>query len=136
MEVQEHVRRFNDRCAIRGDPQSAWQMVAGLIQQRGWKKPLFCKMTLLDDYVYDRAMSNHKLQPGTHILMSVCAGMDLDLESTEDVLSYIGVRLGETKRGRAYKHIIRDMAGYSIHDRNEFLKMLGLKPLGSNSKKK
>ena len=132
--VREHARHFNERFAMSGTPLSAWQMVAALIEQKGWKKQKFCNMTLLDESFYDRAMSNHKKKPGLRTLMAFSAGADLDIEATEDLLGAIGVRLGNSKEGRAFDYIIRKMSGYSIHERNEFLKLLDITPLGSGGK--
>jgi len=134
--VREHALHFSESFAIRGAQLTGWQVVAALINQKGWKKQKFCNMTLLDEYVFDRAMSNYRIQPGFHTLMSVCAGMDLDINTTEDVLGVIGARLDNSKEGRAYDYIIRRMPGYSIHERNEFLNLLGIPPLGSGSKDK
>ena len=134
--VREHARHFSERFAMSGTPLSAWQLVAALINHKGWTKPKFCNMTLLDEYVFDRAVSNHKSPPGFHTLMSVCAGMDLDMDATEHLLGAIGVRLDNSKEGRAFDYIIRKMPGYTIHERNEFLRLLGIAPLGSGSKDK
>ena len=134
--VREHARHFNEGCAVRGDPPSAWQMVAALIEQKGWKKQKFCNMTLLDEYVYDRAMSNHKKMPGLRIIMAFSVGADLDIEATETLLGAIGVRLDNSKEGRAFDYIVRKMPGYSIHERNEFLMLFGIDPLGSGNREK
>jgi len=132
--VREHSQHFNERFDVNGTPLTAWQMVAALIQQKGWQKRTFCNRTLLDEYVFERAVSNHKSLPGIHTLMSICAGMDLDIETTETLLGAIGKRLDNSKQGRAFDYIIRKMSGYSIHERNEFLRLLGLPLLGSGSK--
>ena len=134
--VREHARHFNEWFSIRGKPLTAWQMVAALIEQKGWEKYKFCDKTLLDEYVFDRAKSNHKSLPGLRILMAFSAGADLDIDTTEELLGSIGVRLDNTKEGRAYDYIIRKMPGYSIHERNEFLELLGIAPLGSTGKDK
>ena len=132
--VREHARHFNERFALSGPPLSAWQMVAAISEQKGWKKQKFCNMTLLDEDFYNRAMSNHKKKPGLRTLMAFCAGADLDIEATEILLGAIGARLDNSKEGRAFDYIIRKMSGYSIHERNEFLQLLGIAPLGSGSK--
>jgi hypothetical protein len=132
--VREHARHFNEGFAIRGTPLTAWQMVAAIIEQKGWKKQKFCSMTLLDEYVFDRAMSNYRKKPGLRTLMAFSAGADLDIEATEVLLQAIGTRLDNSKEGRAFDYIIRKMPGYSIHERNEVLRLLGIEPLGSGSK--
>jgi len=134
--VREHARHFNESFAIRGTPLTAWQMVAALIEQKGWKKQKFCNMTLLDEYVFERAVSNHKAPPGIRTLMSICAGMDLDIETAKELLGAIGARLDNSKQGQAFDYILRKMSGYSIHERNEFLRLLGFRPLGSGSRDK
>jgi len=134
--VQEHLRHFNENFAIQDTPLTAWQMVAALIVQKGWQKRKFCNMTLLDEYVYDRAVSNHKAPPGVHTLMSICVGMDLDTDTAYRLLGAIGARLDNSKQGQAFDYILRKMPGYSIHERNDFLQLLGFNPLGSGSRKK
>ena len=134
--VKEHARHFNEGFAVRSTPLTAWQMVAALIEQKGWKKQKFCNMTLLDEDFYNRAMSNHKKKPGLRTLMAFSAGADLEIETTEILLGAIGIRLDNSMEGRAFDYIIRKMSGYSIHERNEFLGLLGIAPLGSGSKDK
>ena len=134
--VREHARHFSEGFAIRGAPLTAWQMVAALIEQKGWKKQKFCNMTLLDEDFYNRAMSNHKKKPGLRTLMAFSAGADLNIEATEILLGAIGARLDNSKEGRAFDYIIRKMPGYSIHERNEFLRLLGIEPLGSGDREK
>jgi len=134
--VREHARHFSEGFVVRSTPMTAWQMVAALVEQKGWKKQKFCNMTLLDEDFYNRAMSNHRKKPGLRTLMAFSAGADLDIEATEILLGAIGVRLDNSKEGRAFDYIIRKMPGYSIHERNEFLQMLGIDPLGSGSKDK
>jgi len=110
-------------------------MVAMLIDDRGWSKKRFCENTLLDEFVYDRAMSNHKSKPGFRTLMAICAGMDLGLTTTDTVLGASGFRLGNSKEHLAYEFIIREMPGMSLGMRNDFLASVGIAPLGSRTNK-
>ena len=128
------IRRFNEFVLLRqSEAVTSWQMVALLIKDKGWNKKSFCDNTLLDEFVYDRAMSNHKSKPGFRTLMAICAGFDLGLSSTDTVLGASGFRLGNSKEHLAYEFIIREMPGTTLGKRNEFLASVGIASLGSRT---
>jgi hypothetical protein len=108
-------------------------MVAELIREKGWNKKRFCDKTLLDEFVYARAMSNHKSTPNTRTILAICVGMDLSLTTTDTLLGASGFRLNNSKEHLAFKFILRDMAGLPIEVRNAFLVSIGVEPLGSKN---
>jgi len=105
--VREHARHFNEGLAVRGASSTAWQMVAALVEQKGWKKQKFCNMTLLDEDFYNRAMSNHKKKPGLRTLMAFCAGADLPDRPggrRRGRRQLPGGRRHDARRGRQQRH--------------------------------
>ena len=129
-------RRFNEFVLLRqSEAVTSWQMVALLIKDKGWNKKSFCDNTLLDEFVYDRAMSNHKSTPGFRTLIAISAGMDIGLTATDTLLGASGFRLGNSREHLAYEFIIRDMAGMALGERNDFLISMGIAPLGSRTNK-
>ena len=133
-DYDNNIRRFNEFARVRqSKATTSWQMVAELIKEKGWNKKRFCDNTFLDEFVYIRAMSNHKSTPNVKTLLAICAGMDLGLSATDTVLGASGFRLGNSKEHLAYEFIIRDMAGLPLGVRNAFLFSIGIEPLGSKN---
>ena len=131
---ERNIRRFNEFLAVRqSGAVTSWQMIAALINEKGWKKQRFCDNTLLDEFVFDRAMSNHKSKPNIRTIVAVCAGMDAALSTADAILAASGYRLGNSKEHLAFEYILRDMAGTPLEQRNAFLASIGIVPLGSKN---
>jgi hypothetical protein len=129
-----NIRRFREFRRVRqSGAATSWQLIAALIREKGWNKKRFCDNTLLDEFVFDRAMSNHRSTPSLRTLMAICAGMDLGLSATDALLGASGFRLNNSKEHLAFEYIIRDMAGLPLWERNTFLASVGIEPLGSKS---
>jgi hypothetical protein len=92
----------------------------------------FQERTLLSRNTYYR-FQKKGYTPAFETVITFCAGLDLDIRVTTELLSKSGHAFDESERDAAYMAAITAFSGKSIHVRNEFLKSLhleGVKPLG------
>ena len=69
--------------------------------------------------------------PEVRTVVAICAGLDLDITETMEMLRSAGHILLNTREHWAYKFIITCCEGMEIEERNAILIALGVRPLGS-----
>ena len=69
--------------------------------------------------------------PEVRTVVAICAGLDLDITETMEMLHSAGHILLNTREHWAYKFIITCCEGMEIEERNAILIALGVRPLGS-----
>ena len=69
--------------------------------------------------------------PEVRTVVAICAGLDLDIMETMEMLRSAGHILLNTREHWAYKFIITCCEGMEIEERNAILIALGVRPLGS-----
>ena len=65
-----------------------------------------------------------------HTVASICVGMDVSMETADQLFEAAGLTLYNSKESFAYRFVIREMRGCSIDQRNVFLESIGVAPLG------
>ena len=74
--------------------------------------------------------------PEVRTVVAICAGLDLDITETMEMLRSAGHILLNTREHWAYKFIITCCEGMEIEERNAILIALGVRPLGSRKTEK
>lgn len=74
--------------------------------------------------------------PEVRTVVAICAGLDLDITETMEMLRSAGYILLNTREHWAYKFIITCCEGMAIEERNAILIALGVRPLGSRKTEK
>ena len=114
---------------------SFWQVAYELMEKKKWNTAIFCQATGLNEMVYSRAKNNEDSLPDVRTVISICAGLDLDIIMTNQLLALAGHTLTNSHEHRAYSFAITGYQGRSIHDRNEFLRSVNVPELGSKQRK-
>ena len=96
-------------------------------------KAHFCNVTNLGEEVYRKAEKN-KGTPQLRTIVAISCGLDLDLSTTERLLTLAGHAFDESDENQALKFCITGLAGYTIEERNEFLASYGYEPLGTKER--
>lgn len=112
---------------------SCWNLIYEIIQSRGMSKAHFCNVTNLGEEVYRKAEKN-KGTPQLRTIVAISCGLDLDLSTTERLLTLAGHAFDESDENQALKFCITGLAGYTIEERNEFLASYGYEPLGTKER--
>ena len=117
--------------------QTCWKMIGAALKERHTNPEEFQEKTLLLERYYYRAQNDeHEQAPTMRTIMAIAAGYSFDLPFTRKLLELAGLALSPADpEHKAYEFILRVMPGYSIHEKNEFLKASGLEPLGSKERK-
>jgi len=92
----------------------------------------FQVLTLLSKDTFYR-FKRPDYKPTFETVIALCAGLDLDITETAEMLSKAGYSFDGSERHSAYAAAITQFTGKSILIRNEFLRNLniaGVKPLG------
>ena len=108
-----------------------WQRAYEIMEARHWNSAIFCEKTQLNDKIYSRAKNNHDSLPDIRTVIAICAGLDLSISLTHELLALASHTLSYSFEHQAYCFAITEYRGRTIHKRNEFLEALGLQPLGS-----
>ena len=74
--------------------------------------------------------------PEVRTVVAICAGLDLDIVQTMEMLRSAGHILLNTREHWAYKFIMTCCEGMEIEERNAILIALGVRPLGSRKTEK
>ena len=74
--------------------------------------------------------------PEVRTVVAICAGLDLDITETMEMLRSAGYILLNTREHWAYKFIITCCERMAIEERNAILIALGVRPLGSRKTEK
>lgn len=113
---------------------TCWEYIFDIIQYKGIGKIHFCNLTGLGEEVYRKAEKNIKTDPSVRTIVAIACGLDLDLETTEKMLSLAGRSFKESDEDRALKFCITGFSGQSIDDRNDFLESYGYETLGTHER--
>lgn len=107
-------------------------VVTSLFGKRSIEVSDFQALTLLSrDTFYKLKRQDYK--PAFETVVALCAGLDMDILDTQDLLRKAGHAFDGSEKHNAYMMVITHFRGKSILVRNEFLRKLnikGLKPLG------
>jgi hypothetical protein len=114
--------------------QTFWQRAYEIMQTKKWNSAIFCDKTQLNEVVYSRAKNNHESLPDIRTCITICAGLDLDIELTNRLLALAGHALSNSVEHQAYGFIITSFAGKNLDERNAFLKLIGVTTLGSKTR--
>lgn len=112
---------------------SCWNLIYEIIQSKGMSKAHFCNVTNLGEEVYRKAEKN-KGTPQLRTIVAISCGLDLDLSTTERLLTLAGHAFDESDENQALKFCITGLSGYTIEERNEFLASYGYEPLGTKER--
>ena len=110
------------------------QMVKQIIENRKIYVMEFQARTLLSKATYHR-LQDEKSTPSFRTILAFCAGVDLDIYKTGELLSKAGFAFNGSEAHIAYMTAITAFGGKSIDVRNEFLANLNIKgvyPLGDD----
>ena len=112
-----------------------WQAAFELMEMKKWNTTIFCDATGLNEMVYSRAKNNDKSRPDVRTVISICAGLDLDIGMTNQLLGLAGHTLSNSREDQAYCFVITGYRGRSLNDRNEFLRSVNVPELGSKQRR-
>jgi len=110
------------------------QTVRQILEVKGIGAAEFQDRTLLSKATYHRLQSE-KDKPSFRSILAFCAGMDLDIYKTGELLGKAGFAFDGSEAHTAYMTAITAFSGKSIDVRNEFLANLNIKgvsPLGDD----
>ena len=108
-----------------------WQRAYEIMEANHWNSAIFRERTQLNEKTYRRAKSNYHSIPDIRTVIAICAGLDLDIFLTNELLGLAGHTLNNSLEHQAYGFVITGFHGKTIHERNEFLWALNIMPLGS-----
>lgn len=111
-----------------------WQRAQEIMAAKHWNSSVFSERTLLNEMTFSRVKNNFDSLPDVRTVMAICAGLDLDIGLTNELLSLAGHTLSNSREHQAYRFIITGYSGRSIHERNEFLESVDIAPLGSKQR--
>jgi hypothetical protein len=113
---------------------SFWKRAYEIMQVKKWNTSIFCEKTQLNEMVYSRAKNNNESLPDIRTCMAICAGLDLDMGMTTQLLALAGHTLSSTREHQAYGFIITAFKGKDINERNDFLESMNITALGSKTR--
>ena len=113
---------------------SFFQMVKQIIEVMEIGAAEFQERTLLSKATFHRLQSKQS-KPSFRTVLAFCAGLDLDIYKTGELLAKAGFAFDGSEAHIAYMTVITAFGGKSIDVRNEFLANLNIKgvyPLGDD----
>ena len=137
--ASEFARRAAENFKVRAPEREKYritfsQMVRQIIEAKNINVMRFQERTLLSKATFYR-LQNDKNKQSFRSILAFCAGYDLDIYETQQLLGKAGFAFDGSEAHTAYMTAISQFPGYSIDIRNEFLASLdieGLVPLGDN----
>lgn len=79
-ELQKLKEEFESQYEERKEvAQTFWQRAYGIMQKRKWNTAIFCEKTQLNEMTYSRVKNNPPSNPDVRTVISICAGLDLDI---------------------------------------------------------
>ena len=111
------------------------QRVKGLLDDEEINQVKFTDLTTLSKATYYRLLDESK-KPSFHTVLSLCAGLDFDIDVTNDLLQKAALSFDGSVEHKAYAAAITNFTGKPIEVRNEFLCNLnieGVRPLGEET---
>jgi hypothetical protein len=112
-----------------------WERAHEIMEAKHWNTTIFCEKTGLEAIVYSRIKNNPDSNPKIRTVISICAGLDLDINMTDELLGLAGHRLSISREDQALAFAITGFRGKPIEERSAFLESLDFAPLGSIQRK-
>jgi Zn-dependent peptidase ImmA (M78 family) len=103
--------------------------IQGILELSGVNSAEFQDLTLLSRDIFLK-LKNPEYRPKFETVIALCAGLDLDITVTNELLAKVGYAFNGSVEHNAYMTAITHFAGKSISVRNEYLRNLDVKPLG------
>ena len=88
---------------------------------------------MLSELERSRYLTDRRKPPTLLKVVTICIGLDIDLQVSEDLLATAGYKLCPTREHQAYRFVLRYYRG-RIDECNDFLTDRGYKPLGSQNR--
>lgn len=124
-----HTEKTTERVKLRV---SLCDRVQQIFEIKGIDSNDFQELTLLSRDTFSK-LKKQDYKPAFETIIALCAGLDLDIFITTELLGKAGYSFDGSEKHNAYMAVITQFAGKSIIVRNEFLRKLnvkGVKPLG------
>ena len=128
----EFEAQYADHAAV---TETFWQAAYSIMQKKKWNTSIFCEKTGLNEMTYSRAKNNADSLPDFMTVISICAGLDLDIGVTSNLLGLAGHTFSSSRDHQAYSFVINNYRGRSLADKNEFLDSINVTRLGSKQRK-
>ena len=123
------ISKFIERNKIRV---SFCDRIQQILKAKNIKSSDFQALTLLSKDIFSK-LKKQDYKPTFKTVITLCAGLDLDIYTTNELLQKAGYSFNGSKEHTAYVTIITKYEGESISVRNEFLKEVGIKLLGEKN---
>lgn len=135
-DLQQKREQFDSQYAIHElSYKSFWEKVHEILVLKKWNAVIFADKTLLHEINFSHAVNNHSSLPSIRTVIAICAGLDLDINMTNELLHLAGHALNGSREHQALSFAITAFGGQPIEARNEFLIDQGFDPLGSKQRK-
>jgi len=123
---------YNSLCAERqATSKTLWQRICEIMEAKNYDLNMLKRRSHLDDMTISRLKNNKIKNQSMRTIIAICVGLDLDLRTSEELLKLAKLALNNDPECIAYEMILTTFKGCSMDERNEVLKKLGIKPLGS-----
>ena len=112
--------------------------VRDIVDAKSINEMSFQNHTLLSKATFHRLQKEDSTRPTFHTVLAFCAGLDLDIALTTELLGKAGHTFDGSEAHNAYMMAITHFAGQSLDVRNEFLRTIeikGVKLLGDDTAK-
>lgn len=129
--LEELRQRFDKMKADHPKPQTFWEAANQYMESRHWNKIVFEDMTGLGDSLYRDGHNHPEKAVSFQTAISVCAGLGLDLPTSNRLLGLAGYNLNDSDEHLAYQFVLSDMRFDSLEDKNAFLADHNVQTLGS-----
>jgi len=124
---------FDLLCAERqATSKTLWQRICELMEAKNYDLNKLKRHSHLDDMAISRLKNNTIKKQSMRTIIAVCVGLDLDLRTSEELLKLAKLALNSEPECIAYEMILTTFKGCPMDERNDVLKKLGIKPLGSS----
>lgn len=128
----EFEAQYADHLAV---TETFWQAAFNIMRKRKWNTRIYCEKTGLNEMTYSRAKNNADSLPDFLTVISICAGLDLDIGVTTNLLGLAGHTFSGSRDHQAYSFVITNYRGRSLAEKNEFLDSINVTRLGSKQRK-
>jgi len=99
--------------------------VLQIFKAKGIDAQAFQTLTLLSRNTF-YLLKKPDYKPSFETVIALCAGLDLDITITTELLNKAGYAFDGSEKHGAYETAITQFAGQPIHTRNEFLRNLDI----------
>jgi len=136
-ELRKKRKEFDAKfCLQKSLSKTCWQRIYEILQAKHIYVSAFTGRTHLHENYYYHAKNNYASMPDIRTIIAICAGLDLDIGLTNELLALAGHSLSPTStEHQAYSFVITGLSGETMDTRNTFLQSYGIPELGTKSKK-